>query len=73
MNIQAIFDQEVIDMLPIIKELITQSNKFEANQIRCRTIKECLNSCKALANMSLAELQEFQNKLIATFKHFEWI
>lgn len=77
MSLQSQFDQEAIDMLPKVKAEIEKAEKFEANQMRYKTIQACCNASQnyrcAIAFMSSDELEKFQNDLLASFKHYNWI
>ena len=73
MSIQSILNQEAIDFLPAIKELMNNANKFEANQMRCLTLRKCGNLNKSLIDMTDSEIKEFEDDLISIFKFHEWI
>jgi len=72
-SIQAQFNQECIDMLPIIKQKIAVAKSFDANQMFCKTLREAGNSSKPICEMNDNELMLFQLELIRIFKHCEWI
>jgi len=77
MTIQAQLDQRAIDMLPRVNAAIKEAKPFEANQMRCSTIRNCCNASQnyrcAIAFMTKEELEEFENDLIDSFKFKNWI
>jgi hypothetical protein len=73
MRIQAQFDNECLNMLPLIKDIINKAEKFEKNQMINRTLGDCSNSYKPIAYMTEKELIKFQNGLIEVFRFHEWV
>ena len=74
MSLQAIFDQQLIDKLALIKNIIdTHHDDFCINQIRILTLREALNTIKPIYKMSDTELEDFQNRLIEQFKYKGWV
>ena len=76
MSLQAHLNDEAIELLPKIKKIISESEKFEANQMYNETIRKCCNASSVygscLVDMSENTKEEFQNDLIDAFKHFGW-
>lgn len=73
MSIQSILNNQALVKLTKITSLIERAEKFEANQMTVRAIRECGNSKIAIDEMTDIQLEEFENKLIDTFKYFNWI
>lgn len=73
MSIQSQLDNGSIAMLPRIVAIIERAKSYEANQMRCRTLREIGDSKIAIDNMNPAQLYEFQEELIETFNCFDWI
>jgi hypothetical protein len=73
MSIQAILNQDAINMLPAIKHTIENASIFEANQMTDKAIREINSSSKSIADMSSDEREVFSKALIEKFQYFEWI
>lgn len=73
MTIQSQLDQIAINILPKIKSAIEAAEKFEANQMINRVLRECMNSSKAIDSMNESELNSFQDEVLETFKYNEWM
>lgn len=73
MSIQGYFDNEALSMLPKILVKINNAEKFESNEMVCRTLREINNSEIALINMNIEQINEFQDDLINIFKFYNWI
>jgi hypothetical protein len=73
MSIQAQLDNDSICFLPKIEKLINESEVFEANQIKCRTLREMMNTITSLDKMDNLQIESFEKQLIEIFKHFNWI
>ena len=66
MSLQAQLDNEALNLLPKIKSLITESNR---NEMIVLTIRECLNCTPPVSEMSESQKDNFQNRLIESFKY----
>lgn len=73
MSLQSELDQEAIDMLPKIKTEIKKAASFEANEMLCRTLRECMNSKIAMNSMNSEQLEKFQQDLLEIFEYNNWI
>lgn len=74
MSIQTTFNNQAINSLPKIKLIIDNAtDNFLRNQMICLTLRKCCNSSIAIDNMSDVELANFQEEIISTFKHYEYI
>jgi len=73
MSIQAQLDNQAIDMLPKIKKAINSVNDFDSNQMRCYTIKCCLNTIPCLNDKTSDEIAEFQDGLLSHFIRQDWL
>jgi len=73
MSIQNLLNNQALAKLPQITSLIANADFFEANQMRCRALKDISNSKIAIDDMTDAQLKEFENEIIDTFNHFNWI
>jgi len=72
MNSQNNLDQLALDLLPTISDLIKKAPKFEANQMRCFTLREINNSIIPLNDMG-SLVDAFEGFLILSFEHKGWI
>ncbi|HLX55278.1 MAG TPA: hypothetical protein VKR58_15145 [Aquella sp.] len=72
MTIQSQFNEEAINMLPLVKEEIAKAGKFESCQMTNKTLYAAINNHQALCDMSESDLQEFQNDLLEIFKFNGW-
>ena len=73
MSIQNILNKQTINLLPEIKSLLILANDFNFTQMHSYTIRECLNSRTAIANMSKKQLKKFESDLIARFQQLNWL
>lgn len=72
MSIQAQFNQDAINALPLIKSAIEASESFEANQMSCSAIQKCNNSTQPITQMNDDELMVFQKELLNYFDRMNW-
>jgi len=70
---QAKFDDEALDKLPLIRLALKTAKNFEANQMRVYTLKEICNSRIPLDQMTQDQKQDFSKLLLETFKAKNWI
>ena len=70
MSLQSQLNNDAITMLPLIKSAVKNAEAFESNQMINLTLKECLNSCTPLSDMSENQLEKFQTDLLDTFKYY---
>jgi hypothetical protein len=73
MTIQAKLDNEAISYFPAIKELIANSESFEASQMRCRILRMINDEVTPICELSDKQLSELQNNYIDVFKYNSWI
>lgn len=71
--LQAILNQQAIDKLTRVSDFIKKADKFEANQMTCMTLRECLNSRVSIDDMNSEELKSFEDQLIKSFRNFQWV
>lgn len=65
-------DQECIDMLPLVNETIKKSKEEHTNNMLQLSLIEATNSYIKLADMTKAELSDFQHCLLKMFKYHGW-
>ena len=70
---QAKFNQDAIDMLPIVKKEIDNSGAIESNQMRCYTIDACMRTNTPIVKIGDLELEKFQAELFNHFKSRGWV
>lgn len=70
---QAIFDNQALDKLPLIRLALKTANNFEANQMRVYTLREIYNSQIALDQMSEDQIQNFSRSLLEIYREKKWI
>ena len=70
---QSTLNQQALDMLPRVKHAIALAADFEANQMIDKTIRACCNSAKTIEEMTEAQRFIFEEILLETFKHYNWI
>lgn len=73
MNVQAYFNEQVIEQLDIGRKVIKNANSFDANQMRNYTLRSVLNTTTVLTEMSTDEKIEFENDLLRVFKLKNWV
>ena len=73
MSLQQLLNNNAITAIPRIKKLIDESSTFSANQMYQLSLREMMNAWKPVIYMSIEELDEFQDDLIAIFEHHRWI
>ncbi len=73
MSLQAILDNDALNCFPKIQEHIKNAHSFDANQMRCYTIKACCNANPCVADKSLEQIEKFQDDLIDLFVEYSWI
>lgn len=72
MSIQAIFDEQAISMMPLVSAAIDKADSFSANQMRFRALLEMCNMYTSYVESSKEARNEFQLRLLETFKSKGW-
>lgn len=73
MTIQVQLDAIALNYFPRIQKIISESEKFEANQIKCKTTQLICDANKSIDSMTCQELQIFENEMIEIFRFKNWI
>ena len=73
MSLQSNLNQNALEKLPKILSLIRKSDVFNKNQMICRTLTELQNSATSLDEMTHAQRNMFQLRLINVFKQNGWM
>lgn len=73
MSIQSQLNAQSLDKLKAIKSVISNSDKFAANQIKNATIRAMLDSSLDIDSMSDKQLEQFEDGLIKAFEFKKWI
>ena len=72
-SIQSQLDAQAINKLTAIKSVISNSDQFSANQMKCYALHAMGSSIIAIDSMSDKQLNQFQDGLIKAFKYKNWI
>jgi len=74
MPVQSKSSQNPIDQLPRIREFIkSAADLFDANRIEQASLLKIRNSHTPIAEMTGAQIEEFQDELVGHFKGMGWI
>lgn len=73
MTNQSQLNKESLAKLSKVAKLISNVEKFEANQMEQAVLRAMMNSRIAFDSMTSQEQEEFENNLIESFKEKNWI
>lgn len=74
MTIQAILNQNVTELLPLVKTAVLDApDEFCSNQMKFATLRACIDVGVPISEMNDDELNSFQADLISTFKEKRWL
>lgn len=73
MTLQSNLNNAALNYLPKILKIIKEIDHFEANQIKCYTLRDIGNRSKAIYDMNLRQIEKYENCLLEVFKHKNWI
>ena len=73
MSIQAQFDEEAIAHLALVKSVIDNAEKFEANQMRFATLQKLSNCKPSVSEMTPSQVNDLEDELINKFTHNGWV
>lgn len=72
MSLQAILNNELFNHLPKLQDVIAAAENesaHNANQMEQITLKAAIDSITPIDSMSLEQINDFQDELIAIFDH----
>lgn len=72
-SMQTKFDDDALGKLPLIRSILQTADSFEANQIRCYTLREICNSLIPLDQMTDNQKQNFSKSLLEIYREKKWI